>query len=154
MCAVGLLWSIGCGAERREPARASGSGWLSIVHHHKMGESFLLERLAYEVDGQRIFDEEGVAVQQPLEVLLKVLPAGEHDVRVLVRYRGNGHGVFQYLNKYKFRVRSKHTVTVVNQAHVRLSVMAIEKGGATTPLEQRPAVEFRADQIALPAFSR
>jgi len=112
-----------------------------------MGASFRLEKLAYRVDGRPVFEREGAAVDQPTIVSTEILPAGEHDVVVFVRYRGNGYGVFSYLNKYRFDVTSKHTVTVLDRQHVQLDVTAFEKGGATTPLENRPAIAFRANLV-------
>ena len=52
-------------------------------------------------------------------------------------------GVFKYLNKYRFKVRSSHTFTSAEGKATRIEVVGFEKGGATTPLEKRPAIDFK-----------
>jgi hypothetical protein len=50
--------------------------------------------------------------------------------------------VFSYLRGYKFEVKSSHAFTVTEGKAIELEVIAWEKGGVTTPLEQRPAVRY------------
>ena len=63
-------------------------------------------------------------------------------------YRGNGYGVFRYLNKYRFTVRSSHTFTVDEGKASSIRAVAFEKGNATTPMEKRPALDFKVSVIA------
>ena len=56
--------------------------------------------------------------------------------------QGNGYGVFSYLRGYRFEVRSSHSFTAVEGKTMQLQVVAYEKGGVTTPLEERPAVRY------------
>ncbi|PIE05298.1 MAG: hypothetical protein CSA75_05495 [Sorangium cellulosum] len=50
--------------------------------------------------------------------------------------------MFSYLRGYKFEVRSSHSFTVTEGKSIKLRAIAHEKGGVTTPLEQRPAVRY------------
>jgi hypothetical protein len=50
--------------------------------------------------------------------------------------------VFSYLRGYKFEVKSSHSFTITEGKTVELEAVAWEKGGVTTPLEQRPAVRY------------
>jgi hypothetical protein len=72
---------------------------------------------------------------------------GSHTLGVSVGYRGHGYGVFKYLTKYTFQVTGSHTFTVEEGRGVRVEVVGYEKGGATTPLEKRPALEFKVTQV-------
>jgi hypothetical protein len=76
-------------------------------------------------------------------VLSGPITPGSHTLSVMAIYRGHGYGVFKYLRKYKFTVRSSHTFTVDEGRGVSIKVVGFEKGGSTTPLEQRPALDFQ-----------
>jgi hypothetical protein len=118
-----------------------------IVHVNKMGSSFRLVKLVYALDGTQIFartDSSGDQLKDPnIEILTGPITPGSHTISVLALYRGNGYGVFKYLNKYKFTVRSSHTFTASEGKATSIRVVAFEKGGMTTPLEKRPAIDFK-----------
>jgi len=59
-----------------------------------------------------------------------------------VKFRGHGFGVFSYLEGYTFQLRETHSFTITEGKSIRLSVVAFEKGDATTPIEQRPAIRY------------
>jgi hypothetical protein len=61
---------------------------------------------------------------------------------VLLRLRGHGYGVFSYLRGYQFELKQSHSFSVTEGKEVVLDVIAWEKGGVTTPLEQRPGVRY------------
>jgi hypothetical protein len=61
--------------------------------------------------------------------------------------------VFSYLRGYRFEVRSSHSFTVTEGKAVSLKAIAYEKGGVTTPLEQRPAVRYLESVGAVEALS-
>jgi hypothetical protein len=50
--------------------------------------------------------------------------------------------VFSYLRGYKFEVKGSHSFTVTEGKTIELEAVAWEKGGVTTPLEQRPALRY------------
>jgi hypothetical protein len=66
-------------------------------------------------------------------------------------FQGNGYGVFSYLRGYKFEVKSSHTFTAVEGKALTVTATAFEKGGVTTPLEQRPTVEWHEKVLPLSA---
>jgi hypothetical protein len=118
-----------------------------IVHVQKMGNSYRLIQLVYALDGTTIFtrkdDSGAMHEQKQFEVLSGPITPGSHTLSVLAIYRGHGYGVFKYLRKYKFTVRSSHTFTVDEGRGVSIKVVGFEKGGSTTPLEERPALDFQ-----------
>jgi hypothetical protein len=67
---------------------------------------------------------------------------GEHTLTVNLEYRGHGYGVFSYLKGYRFKVRSNYTFAVPEGRVSTVHVVGYEKGGPSTPLEERPAVRY------------
>ena len=125
----------------------------SIQHQNKMGGSFRLIKLVYALDGTQIFsrtDESSDNLNdlKDLDILSGPIAPGNHTISVLVVYRGNGYGVFDYLKKYRFTVRTSHTFTVTEGKQTQVTVVGYEKGGITTPLEKRPAVDFKVNVIS------
>ena len=70
-----------------------------------------------------------------------------------LEYRGHGYGIFSYLKGYRFKVRSSHTYTAAEGKLIHLRVVAYEKGGPTTPLEDRPDVRYveRIEAVSMAA---
>lgn len=124
----------------------------TLVHENKMGGSFRLIKVVYALDGQQIFtrsDDSGALHDlKKLDVLSGPIAPGNHTLSVLLVYRGHGYGVFNYLKGYKFTVRSSHTFTAAEGRATAITVVGYERGGATTPLEKRPAIDFRVNVAA------
>jgi hypothetical protein len=125
-----------------------------IVHRNEMGNSFRLVRAVFALDGAPIFSrtgEDGEAIEDSEEIELfngSIVP-GEHTLSVSLEYRGHGYGIFSYLKGYTFKVRSSHAFTAAEGKLIQLRVVAYEKGGPTTPLEDRPDVRYveRIDSV-------
>jgi hypothetical protein len=128
-----------------------------IVHQNKMGNSYKLVKVVYALDGAPIFnksDEEGgLGEQDEFDIYNGSMVPGEHTLTVKFAYRGHGYGIFSYLKGYRFNVSSSHTFTAPEGKSLTLEVVGYEKGGPTTPLEERPAVRFveRVAATAAPA---
>jgi hypothetical protein len=88
-------------------------------------------------------DTGALADQKEIPVFTGSVPPGDHTVQILLNFQGNGYGIFTYLRGYKFEVKSSHSFTVVEGKALSVTATALEKGGVTTPLEQRPAMEWR-----------
>ncbi|MCP4446405.1 MAG: hypothetical protein GY811_13830 [Myxococcales bacterium] len=120
-----------------------------IRHVNKMGNSYRLVKLVYALDGAQIFarnDPSGALHNnKSFDVLTGPISPGSHTISVLALYRGHGYGVFKYLKKYKFTVRSSHTFTATEGKGTDIEVVAFERGGVTTPLEKRPAFDFKVN---------
>jgi hypothetical protein len=123
----------------------------TIIHENKMGGSFRLIKIVYALDGQQVFaraDDSGkLNDQKKIDILTGPIAAGNHTLSVLLVYRGHGYGVFEYLKQYKFTVRSSHTITVSEGKQTQVTVVGYERGGVTTPLEKRPAVDFKVNYV-------
>jgi hypothetical protein len=118
-----------------------------ITHLNKMGSSYRLIQLVYALDGTTIFtrkDDSGALHEtKSFDILSGPVTPGSHTLSVMAIYRGHGYGVFRYLKKYKFTVRSSHTFTVDEGKGLSIKVVGFEKGGTTTRLEDRPALDFQ-----------
>jgi len=124
----------------------------TLVHINKMGSTFRLIKLVYALDGTQVFsrgDDPPTSFYKTknLDILTGPIAPGSHTISVVAVYRGHGYGVFKYLTKYTFTVRSSHTFTAAEGKATRIEAIASEKGGATTPLEKRPFIEFKVTQI-------
>jgi hypothetical protein len=125
----------------------------TLVHVNKMGTTFRLIKLVYALDGTQVFsraDDPATTLykSKSIDILSGPIAPGSHTVSVVAEYRGHGYGVFKYLTKYTFTVRSSHTFTIGEGKGTKIEAIAYEKGGATTPLEQRPNIEFKVSQLS------
>jgi hypothetical protein len=125
----------------------------TITHENKMGGSFRLIKLVYALDGAQIFNQAddtgatGLGDQKHFDILTGPISPGNHTLSVVIIYRGQGYGVFEYLKQYTFTVKSTYTVAVTEGKQTQVTVIGYEKGGRTTRLENRPAVDFKVSYI-------
>ena len=126
-----------------------------IIFHNEMSSAFRLIKAAFIIDGAVQYnrqDETGVlADQKEIPLFSGSMPPGDHMVQAVLQFQGNGYGVFTYLRGYKFDVRNAHSFTVVEGKSLVVTGTSLEKGGVTTPLEQRPQFEWNEKIQALGA---
>jgi hypothetical protein len=124
---------------------ASGSR-AEVTFKNEMSSAFRLTRALFVVDGAVQYnrqDETGaLADQKEIPIFSGSIPPGDHTVQVILNFQGNGYGVFTYLRGYKFEVKSAHSFTAIEGKTISIVATALEKGGVTTPLEQRPTIEW------------
>ena len=124
-----------------------------IAFHNEMSSAFSLRRALFVLDGAVQYnrqDESGaLADQKEIPIFSGSVPPGDHTISVLLNFQGNGYGVFTYLRGYKFEVKSSHSFTAVEGKTLTITATALEKGGVTTPLEQRPAIEWHEKVVPL-----
>ena len=117
-----------------------------VLFKNEMSSAFRLTRALFVVDGavqyNRADDTGALADQKEIPIFSGSIPPGDHTVQVVLNFQGNGYGVFTYLRGYKFEVKSAHSFTSVEGKTLGLIATALEKGGVTTPLEQRPTIEW------------
>ena len=117
-----------------------------IVHQNDMGSAFRLESVSYALDGAPIFtktDTDGDLNDQfQIDLFKESIVPGNHNLSVSMVYRGSGYGVFSYLKGYVFRIRSSYAFTAEEGKVTAVRVVAYEKGGITTDLQDRPAVRY------------
>jgi hypothetical protein len=118
----------------------------TLVFRNEMGSSFQLVKATFLLDGGPVFnksDEGGsLAEREVIDLFDGPVMPGDHTLSVVLQYRGNGYGIFSYLQGYSFKVRSSRTFTVAEGKALKLEVVGYEKGTVTTPLEERPAIRY------------
>ena len=136
-----------------------GGARTSIRFQNDMSGAFRLTRALFVLDGAVQYNKQddtgALAGQKEIPIFKGSITPGDHTLQVLLRLRGHGYGVFSYLRGYQFEVKQTHSFSVTEGKEVNLDVIAWEKGGVTTPLEQRPAVRYleKLRDVALSAPS-
>jgi hypothetical protein len=124
----------------------------SIKFNNELSSAFRVTRVLVVLDGAVQYnktDQSGALSEQAeIPIFNGSVPPGDHTLQVLVNLQGNGYGVFSYLRGYRFEVRSSHSFTAVEGKTINLQAIAYEKGGVTTPLEERPAVRYVEKVVA------
>jgi len=124
-----------------------GSGSRAVIRfRNELSSAFRVTRALFVLDGAVQYNKQdqsgALAEQSQIPIYNGSIPPGDHTLQVLINLQGHGYGVFSYLRGYKFEVRSSHSFTAVEGKSTVLEVMAYEKGGVTTPLEERPAIRY------------
>lgn len=141
ICARGLRFEAdrGCTGDG-----GGGAAVLRIVEEMRMSKMFVPVRALYVLDGRSVlyhWREGKEARRERTPIFDATVPEGEHELSVRLEYVGHGEGVFAYLKGYRFQVRSSHGIRLPAGA-TTVTVVAHEKGGPTTPMEERPAVDW------------
>ncbi|HMJ10013.1 MAG TPA: hypothetical protein VK524_01345 [Polyangiaceae bacterium] len=124
-----------------------GGARAEIKFTNDMSSAFKLTRALFVLDGAVQYNKQddtgALSEQKEIPIFSGSIPPGDHTLQVLVQLRGHGYGVFSYLRGYKFEVKGSHAFTVTEGKTIELDAIAWEKGGVTTPLEQRPAIRYQ-----------
>lgn len=124
----------------------AGGSRTEVDFHNEMSSAFLLTRALFVLDGavqyNRTDDSGALADQKEIPIYSGSVTPGDHTLQVALSFQGNGFGVFSYLRGYKFEVKSSHSFTAIEGKTLTIAATAFEKGGVTTPLEQRPTIEW------------
>ena len=124
-----------------------GGARAEISFVNDLSSAFRLTKALFVLDGAVQYNKEdetgALAAQKTIPIFSGSVPPGDHTLQVLLKLQGHGYGVFSYLRGYKFEVKSANSFTVTEGKTIELKVIAWEKGGVTTPLEDRPAVRYK-----------
>jgi hypothetical protein len=111
-----------------------------------MSGTFQLVKLIYALDSSPVYnqvDESGeLGELGQINVYESIIAPGDHTISVEIEYRGYGHGIFSYLQGYRFRVNSSHTLTIAGGKEVTIEGIGFEQGDPLTAIEQRPTIRF------------
>jgi hypothetical protein len=128
-------------------AAGVGGAQAQIVFRNAMSNAFRVEEVMVVLDGAVQYNEKGDEAphrrQQVTPVFDGAIPPGDHTIQIVVTLRGHGYGVFSYLKGYSFEAKSTHSFTVRQGGSVRIEAISYERGDATTPLDQKPALRFK-----------
>jgi len=117
-----------------------------IFHRNEMGSQFILESVAYALDGAPIFtkvDTNGdLDKREEFELFNGRIVPGNHQIAVRMVYRGHGYGIFSYLEGYKFKLQSNQTFNAEAGKVTTVKVVGYEKGGITADIKDKPAIRY------------
>ncbi len=137
----------------KEQVLGGGVGAQTVIAHaNEMGSSFRLTKLIYTLDGTQVFvrtDEtaESLYKTKSFDIFAGPISPGNHNLAIAATYRGHGYGVFEYLTKYTFNAKGGQSFTAGEGKIAKIDCKGFEKGGPTTPLEKRAAVECKVTQV-------
>ncbi len=119
---------------------------LVVSHRNELPASMRLTGILLTLDGAPLFtkvDETGALGEQDALVVFdqRIVP-GEHQINVQYQLRGRGFGVLRYLDDIRLKVTGGYTFTVEAGKVTQVTSVARDKGGLTTPFEEKPDVRF------------
>lgn len=126
---------------------------VAIWHVNKLGAAFSLESVQYFLDGKNIYskvDPSGsLAGVKEIKIREQTVAPGTHTLQVNMVVRGNGFGLFSYLDGYQFKVQSSYSFEVEDGKLSTLRVLANTKGGVRRAFVDRLNVQYeeRAEQL-------
>lgn len=123
-----------------------GGARADLVFKNQMSNAFRIRRILVVLDGavqyKKQDETDELSNQKEIPVFTGPIPPGDHTLQVVVGMQGHGYGVFSYLKAFKPEVKHTRSFTVEEGKAIRIEITAWEKGSATTPLEQRPALRL------------
>lgn len=129
-----------------------------IFHRNEMGAQFILESVAYALDGAPIYtkvDANGdLDKREEFEIFNGRIVPGNHQIAVRMVYRGHGYGIFSYLEGYKFKLQSNQTFNAEAAKVTTVKVVGYEKGGITADIKDKPAIRYDISSAKDQAINR
>lgn len=122
------------------------SGSRAVIKHvNGLGGRFKLRRAMYSLDGNRVFNQSRKSGELPRGNAFSVyddsITTGQHNVSVLLEYRGSGFGIFNYMQGYRFEITSSCQFTAEAGKTTILKVHAVDKAGAFADVERKPGIK-------------
>ena len=139
----------------KESVLASGLAGteLRIIHRNEMGANFKLERILYILDGspisQRVDTNGELDQQEEIEIINGNIKPGPHELQVELIYRGNGFGVFSYLQSYRFTINEVRQFRAEEGKRLTIAAVGYERSNLLLELKDRPAIRFDMDNVSL-----
>jgi hypothetical protein len=123
---------------------SGGNTAAEVVFQYEMSDAFRLEQVIFVLDGAVQCNVRGLDLGGPMDlpVFAGFMAPGDHLLQIAIVTHGTGTGFYSYLKEYKSEARSSHQFRVEQGKTTGLAVIAYEKGGITTPVEERAAIRF------------
>ena len=126
---------------------------LIVVHRNEMGSLYKLVERHYFLDGMPLRQDvdlkgEKLTGEKELVIFDGPIVEGSHTLTVNMVYRGNGGGLFSYMNGFVFRLRDNYTFTCEQGKISTVIAAGYEKGDFTTEITDRPTLKFKTNVVA------
>ena len=127
--------------------QGSTSGARAVIWHvNELGSSYSIQSVSYFLDGQSIYAKAAAdgTLSQSREFKLHdgAVPAGNHTISVSMVLRGNGFGVFSYVDRYTFNVQSSYAFAAEDGKSCEVWVRMKERKGIGRSFIERPWVQY------------
>jgi hypothetical protein len=87
-------------------------------------------------------DSNGLSGPRELKIREQTAAPGSHGVQVQMSLRGNGFGIFSYLQTYQFKVQSGYSFDVEDGRLTTVRVVASSRGGPGKSFVDRLTVKY------------
>lgn len=125
---------------------ASSGANATIWHINKLGNSYTVESISYFLDGQSKFSKTDPAgsidESKEFKVFEGAVPPGDHNLTVNVRLRGNGYGIFKYVEKYQVNFKANSTFNAEEGRSCQVRVVLEKQRGFGKSFTERPNINF------------
>jgi len=125
---------------------SAGGSRATIFHVNKLGASYKIESVAYYLDGQGRYsqtDENGnLNTTKELEVWDGAIPPGTHTLSATIKIRGDGMGLFSYVEDYTFTVQASDSFEAEEGKACQVRTLIGQKKGITRSFTERVNVTF------------
>ncbi len=130
----------------------STSAKLLLLHENQMGSGYALVQRHFFLDGMPLHqdaDDTGERFKNEGEIIIFDGPIveGTHTLTVSLVYRGEGAGLFSYLDGYAFHLKDSFTFTTEQGKITTNKVVGFEKGDFTTSYVERPALRLDSEIV-------
>ena len=120
-----------------------------VMHNNRLGESFVLEKVEYFMDGKSIVLREAKDGDLDEQIEFEVFNGGIDDgVRALevnMVIRGNGRGVYTELKGYRFKIGSRYLLRVAEGRLSRLDVIVEPRKALGLAPKDRIGIRYEMD---------
>jgi hypothetical protein len=118
----------------------------TIWHVDKLGAAYQIESVSYYLDGQGRFSQaEGGAdlnATKELEVWDGAIPPGTHTLSATIKVRGNGMGLFSYVEDYTFTVQASNNFEAEEGKSCQVRTLIGQRKGIARSFTERVNVTF------------
>lgn len=121
-----------------------GGSRLVITHVDDTSATFDIVQIVYGLDGNQIFaaSDSGGRIGRREVIYDEAILDGPHNLTVQVTLRGNGFGVFSYMEGYETVVENSIQFQVDEGTTSEIDAVTYEEGGQSRPPEERGTVRF------------
>jgi hypothetical protein len=123
-----------------------GGSRATIWHVDELGAAYKIESVSYYLDGQSRFsqtDSNGdLNSTKELEVWDGAIPPGPHTLSATIKVRGDGMGLFSYVEDYTFTVQASDNFEAEEGKACQIRTLVGQKKGIARSFTERVNVTF------------
>jgi len=123
----------------------------SVWHVNKLSNSYTIEAISLFIDGESQYAKSdasgGISDSNELMLFDEKIKPGQHSITVEYRLRGNGLGVFNYVNQYGFNVQSSSIFTAEEGQNCQITILLDDHSFFTHSFLERPFISI-SDQCS------